>query len=322
MKKLITITGITALILVGGLIGLMQSPVFASNSAMERAIVRSMDQGVPFNMPPVTLDQAQATVMAAHPGAAIIRVQLHGPVSEPVWRFELLQSDGSRIDVRVDAETGLILKTAENGGPLTIPTIGFSQAKTTILTQYPGASIIKADLVRENDVLMWKFHLLTSDGKLVKASLNATTGALVQNEVIKVTASPAISLAEARAKVMAEFPGATIERAQFKDDESPTVWHFRLITADGMEARVDVDATSGELLEIRVKDSGGDRSGPGNGRPLFNEREDRRGEIRDAERDGRLDVRPEDKRGEVRDAERDDRLDVRPEGKRGGRGPG
>jgi uncharacterized membrane protein YkoI len=306
MKKLITMTGITAIVVVGGLIGLMQAPAFASNSAnFERAIVKTMEQGVPFSMPPVSLDQAQATVMAAHPGAAVIKVHLQGPVSEPVWRFELLAADGNRIDVRVDAVTGLILRTAENEGALTMPTIGFSQAKTTVLAQYPGASIFKADLNRESGVLTWRFHLLTSDGKLVKVSVDASTGTLIKDEVIKTTAMPAISLAEAKAKVMAEFPGAKIERAQFKDDESPSIWHFRLITVDGMEARVDVDAATGELLEIRIKDSGGDRSGPGNGRALGVERDDER----------------EDRRGDI-NIEREDDRELKPEGKHGGPGPG
>jgi uncharacterized membrane protein YkoI len=329
MKKLITITAITAVVLAGGLVAL-QAPAFASNSAnFERAIVKSLDEGVPLSMPPVSLDAAQATVMAEHPGTAIVRVHLQGPVSDPVWRFELMQSDGSRLDVRVDAETGLILKTAENGGVTALPTIGFTQAKTMVLAQYPGAAIIKAELEREDGVLTWKFHLLTSDGRLLKVSVDGTAGTVLADREIKRVASPTVSLADAKAKVMAEFPGAIIERAQFKDDESPTVWHFRLITTDGMSVRVDIDAETGDMLEIRVKDSGGSRSGPGNGRGLGIER-DNRGNLeraddlqiqREMEREMERDVRGllDDHRFEIK---RGDNQGVKPEGKQGGPGPG
>jgi uncharacterized membrane protein YkoI len=330
MKKLITITAITAVVVVGGLIGMLQAPVFASNPAnFERAIVRSLDEGVPLSMPPVSLDAAQATVMAQHPGTAIIKVHLQGTVADPVWRFELMQSDGSRIDVRVDAETGLILKTAENGGITALPTIGFTQAKTMVLNQYPGASIIKAELEREEGVLTWKMHLLTSDGRLLKVSVDGTAGTVLADREIKRVASPTVSLAEAKATVMAEFPGATIERAQFKDDESPTVWHFRLITADGMSVRVDVDAETGDMLEVRVKESGGNRSGSGSGRGLGIER-DNRGNL---ERADDLQIQRELERQIDRDARGlvdDDRSEdnsgpgngVRPNGKSGGHGPG
>jgi uncharacterized membrane protein YkoI len=314
------------------LIGLLQAPAFASNSAnFERAIVKSLDEGVPLSMPPVSLEQAQAAVMAEHPGTAIIRVHLQGPVADPVWRFELMQSDGSRLDVRVDAETGLIVKTAENGGATALPTIAFTQAKTMVLAQFPGASIIKAELEREDGVLTWKFHLLTSDGRLLKVSVDGPAGTVLADREIKRLASPTVSLADAKATVMAEFPGAIIERAQFKDDESPTVWHFRLITTDGMSVRVDVDATTGEMLEIRVKDSGGDRSGPGNGRGLGIQRDDR-GNRFDVEREidrqlkGEMDrIDREDLRGLLDDGKikiEQDNHGVKPEGKHGGPGPG
>lgn len=264
MRKIFTLTGLTALLVIGALIAV---PAFATSGVSGHNILRSMEQGVPAALPEITLDEAEATVLEEFPGAAIIRVRLHGKEGDFTWRLRLITADDMLVEARVDAQTGSLIKTEEKEAEnLVKPAVSFDQAKATVLGEFSGATIIRADLHNLDEEPFWRFRLITTDAVLVEIRIDATSGEVLRTKELDRAETPTteVSFDEAKATALAEFPGATINRVRLEEEDGVLVWRFRLTSTDGNESRVEVNAQSGEIVRIDVKSSGsgsGDKSG-------------------------------------------------------------
>jgi len=262
MNKILTTTGLTILLVIGGLIGLLQMPVFASNG-----IEQNIDKGVMVSMPAVTLDEAEGIVLAEFPGATITRVRLHGGEDDLVWRFRFITSDEKMIEARIDAKTGGLTKTEEKAAEdMAKPAVGFNQGKTTIMAQFAAATIVRADLHEQDEGLVWRFRFITSDSKLMEVSIDGTTGQVLMTKELKKAIMADVSFDEAKTIALADFTGATVDRARLKEEDGALVWRFELSTVEGQRVRVEVDAKTGDIVRLDVKSSGSrngsaDRSG-------------------------------------------------------------
>ncbi|MBV6657397.1 MAG: PepSY domain-containing protein [Devosiaceae bacterium] len=84
------------------------------------------------------------------------------------------------------------------------------------------------------------------------ASLLAATGAGVVMAQSTATA-PSLTAVEAIEIALAEVPGEVQEAELDRDDDLP-VYEIEILTAEGVEMEVEINAETGEILEIEADD--------------------------------------------------------------------
>lgn len=90
---------------------------------------------------------------------------------------------------------------------------------------------------------------LTAAG-IAAGVLIAATAAWAQSTT---TVDPAISHAEAIEIALAEIPGAVME-TELERDDATLVYEIEIITPDGAEMEIEIDAETGAILEVDAED--------------------------------------------------------------------
>lgn len=244
------LTGLTALLVIGALIA---TAALASQSAFAHGIIRNLQEGVPGAMPETNLEEAEAAVMDEFPGASIVRVRLHGDEEDFTWRIRVVTADEKLVEARVDAQTGSMTTVEADAQDFVVSAVSFDGARATVLGDFPEALIIRADLHNLDSAPFWRFRLITTDASLVEVRIDATSGEVLRTKELKEAALPSVNLEDAKAIALAEFPGATIDRADLKTEKDILVWRIRLTTADGEEARLEINAQTGDITRTEIK---------------------------------------------------------------------
>lgn len=131
---------------------------------------------------------------------------------------------------------------------------GVERCLPTVLAKTPGETL-QAVLKAEGKDYVWEFELVTPDGKLHDIECSAMTGKIVETET-RVTSADApgfkekmkVTEATARATALAKYPGE-VERVEFEiEADGKVVYEYDIKTPKG-DWRVEVDATSGAIVE-------------------------------------------------------------------------
>ena len=131
---------------------------------------------------------------------------------------------------------------------------GIESCAKAVLAQTPG-ELLQATLKQETEGRVWEFEVKQADGKLLDIECSDTAGTIVESEGrVETAADPAfaaiakIDEAAARVKALESKPG-TVERVEFElEPDGKASYEYDIKTADG-DYRVEVDATSGEIVE-------------------------------------------------------------------------
>ena len=238
----------------------------------------------------VNIARAETIVQEAYPGTTIVSIQRTQFNNAATWEARL--ADGTV--VYVDAQTGEIVgriqgavvppavvppaarpdvppavvppaaRPAVPAAPLVgsfgTPPLNFARALEIALRQYPGTSLIKAQLEpREGSYgrgpLTWDMKM--SNGMAVH--IDATTGAVVElkpwggprGPIGSPVGTPAISLEQALSTAQAQFPNLAYRKIELKQggprEGYALVWEVDF----GRRAKVVIDANTGNVLLIR-----------------------------------------------------------------------
>ena len=240
----------------------------------------------------VNIARAETIVQEAYPGTTIVSIQRTQFNNAAVWEARL--ADGTV--VYVDAQTGEIVGRIQGAAvppavvppavvppavvpPAVVPpaarpavpaapqisnigapAVGFTRALEIALSQYPGTSLIKAELepregTRGRGPLTWDMKM--SNGMAVY--VDANTGAVVELEPWggrrgpsgSPVGTPAVSFEQALSIAQAQFPNLAYRKVELKQggrrEGYAVVWQVEF----GRGARVVIDANTGDVLRTR-----------------------------------------------------------------------
>lgn len=123
------------------------------------------------------------------------------------------------------------------------------------LTKHDG-KIVKVEYKSEKKAGVYEFDIETPDGKAWDIECNAKTGKVteVEEEVkaddAKFKALAKVSEADAKATALAAHPGSVVEVEYELEPDGKASYEFDILEADGEEIKVEVDATTGKIVEV------------------------------------------------------------------------
>ncbi len=124
------------------------------------------------------------------------------------------------------------------------------------LAKQPG-TVVKVELKIEKKTPIYEFDIEGKDGKAWDIECDANTGKIVEvEEEVRSADDPAfkakrkISEAEARAHALSKYPGEIIEVEYEIEANGDASYEFDIITKDGKEMKVEVDASTGNIVEV------------------------------------------------------------------------
>ncbi|RME52548.1 hypothetical protein D6783_04475 [Candidatus Woesearchaeota archaeon] len=148
---------------------------------------------------PITKEEAIAIALQVAPGTVReVEQEIEEGILE--WKVRVMQEDGTRVDVRINAETGELRRVkARNEGEKTefrspgqdeqdsvVETvidentpITSMEAMRIALDEYPGF-VERVEQSMEDEGLVWKVRVIQSDSLRVDVRVNAQTGAIVR----------------------------------------------------------------------------------------------------------------------------------------------
>ncbi len=122
------------------------------------------------------------------------------------------------------------------------------------LTAHEG-KIVKLEMKSENKKPTYEFDVESADGAAWDIECDAKTGKIteVEQEVkaddAKFKALAKVSEADAKATALAAHPGTVVETEYELEADGKASYEFDILEADKEEVKVEVDATTGKIVE-------------------------------------------------------------------------
>ncbi len=122
------------------------------------------------------------------------------------------------------------------------------------LSKHDG-KIVKVEAKSERKQLVYEFDVESKDGTAWDIECDAKTGKVteVEQEVKaddeKFKALAKISEADAKATALAKHPGTVVEVEYELEPDGKASYEFDILEADNEEVKVEVDATTGKIVE-------------------------------------------------------------------------
>ena len=116
--------------------------------------------------------------------------------------------------------------------------------------------IVKMEMKSEQKTPMYEFDIESADGTAWDIECNAKTGKIteVEQEVktddAKFKALAKVSEADAKATALAAHPGTVVETEYELEPDGKASYEFDILEADKEEVKVEVDATTGKIVEV------------------------------------------------------------------------
>lgn len=123
------------------------------------------------------------------------------------------------------------------------------------LSKHDG-KIVKLEMKSENKQAMYEFDVESADGTAWDIECNVKTGIVteVEQEVkiddAKFKALAKVSEADAKATALAAHPGTVVETEYELEPDGKASYEFDILEADKEEIKVEVDATTGKIVEL------------------------------------------------------------------------
>ncbi|PPD56484.1 MAG: peptidase [Methylotenera sp.] len=123
------------------------------------------------------------------------------------------------------------------------------------LTAHDG-KIVKLEMKSEDKKPMYEFDIESADGTAWDIECNVKTGKVteIEQEVkaddAKFKALAKVSEADAKATALAAHPGTIVETEYELEPDGKASYEFDILEADKEEVKVEVDATTGKIVEV------------------------------------------------------------------------
>lgn len=123
------------------------------------------------------------------------------------------------------------------------------------LSKHDG-KIVKVELKSENKKPVYEFDIESADGTAwdvecdVKSSKIIEIEQEVKAEDAKFKAIAKVSEADAKATALAAHPGTVVETEYELEPDGKASYEFDILEADKEEIKVEVDATTGKIVEV------------------------------------------------------------------------
>ncbi|MES2501484.1 MAG: PepSY domain-containing protein [Pseudomonadota bacterium] len=122
------------------------------------------------------------------------------------------------------------------------------------LTAHEG-KIVKLELKSENKKPMYEFDIESADGTAWDVECDVASGKIIEVEQevkaddAKFKALAKVSEADAKATALAAHPGTIVETEYELEPDGKASFEFDILEADKEEIKVEVDATTGKIVE-------------------------------------------------------------------------
>ncbi len=123
-----------------------------------------------------------------------------------------------------------------------------------VLSKHDG-KIVKVEAKSERKQLVYEFDVETKDGKAWDIECDARTSKIteVEEEVTaddeRFKALAKVSEEDAKATALAAHPGTVVETEYELEPDGKASYEFDILEADKEEIKVEVDATTGKIVE-------------------------------------------------------------------------
>lgn len=123
------------------------------------------------------------------------------------------------------------------------------------LSKYNG-KIVKVEYKTEKKVPIYEFDIKSADGTEWEVNCNVQTAKIVEVEQeveaedAKFKALAKVSEADAKATALAAHPGTITETEYEIEADGKASYEFDIAEADNEEIKVEVDATTGKIVEV------------------------------------------------------------------------
>ena len=172
--------------------------------------------------PKLSTDEIKELVSAQYPGT-ITEVEVDKGFNKVVYEVEV-ESDGKEYEIKLDGNTGEVLKLEEKE----IREAKQNTTNVTIKEKNNADDKVKADKVKNDDA--------KDDG--------------VKEDKTDDNKKVVISKDEAKKIALAEFDG-TIKELDLDEDDDRLIYEIEIESANG-EAEMDIDAYTGEIISISI----------------------------------------------------------------------
>lgn len=139
--------------------------------------------------------------------------------------------------------------------PLPKTRAGLEKCMTAALKARAG-TVVKMELKMERGVPTYEFDIESKDGKAWDIECDGNTGKIteIEEEVASATdaqfaARMKVTEEQARKTALERHPGEIVEVEYEIEPDGAASYEFDIVTKDGKEHKVEVDATSGKIVE-------------------------------------------------------------------------
>lgn len=127
------------------------------------------------------------------------------------------------------------------------------------LTKHEG-KIVKTEFKSENKKGVYEFDIESADGTAWDVECDAKSGKIIEVEQevtadnAKFKAAAKVSEADAKATALAAHPGTVVETEYELEADGKASYEFDILEADKEEIKVEVDATTGKIVEVSYEE--------------------------------------------------------------------
>lgn len=120
--------------------------------------------------------------------------------------------------------------------------------------------IVKTEFKSENKRGVYEFDIESADGTAWDVECDAKSGKVteIEQEVkaddAKFKAGAKVSEADAKATALAAHPGSVVETEYEIEPDGKLSYEFDILEADKEEIKVEVDATTGKIVEVSYEE--------------------------------------------------------------------
>ena len=123
------------------------------------------------------------------------------------------------------------------------------------LSQHDG-KIVKLEMKSEKKTAVYEFDVESADGTTWDIECDVKTSKIIEVEQevkaddAKFKALTKVSEADAKATALAAHPGKVVETEFELESDGKASYEFDILEADNEEIKVEVDATTGKIVEV------------------------------------------------------------------------
>ncbi len=127
------------------------------------------------------------------------------------------------------------------------------------LSKHEG-KIVKTEFKSENKKGVYEFDIESADGSAWDVECDAKSGKIIEVEQevkaddAKFKAAAKVSEADAKATALAAHPGTVVETEYEIEADGKASYEFDILEADKEEIKVEVDATTGKIVEVSYEE--------------------------------------------------------------------